>query len=371
MKYLSSFFLLFLSHNVLSAPFSTSEDLSKFDGKPVVVLWRGTHFSPTHFEDDQAQRDYMAAHGLQIPIYCAAAHKKNNVLYTDPLTPAREKSLDAVVSQIQVFFKKMEASQPITINRKGFSNRRHAFQQIYSNSTDFISGLNQPILPQTYSKYKAMVEGLPKGNPLLSFTTDVSHAGNYGYGLKDYGHIDTLDSLYDAEGHRQHTHLGYLQGIFLTDTIAKKTMPYDVVAHHKEKNIKISTHFSNNILSEKEVSFVGKMLGQAVVITLPLEIPDLYGDYPGEYRTQFGLTKKKYDNIRAIVTDKNTSVEIKQARVTRMLKELIYPAKEDGQLIYKNTLAHRARTHLREILENRENFKKGIIGLNGRVYDAE
>ncbi len=365
------FMILCIFCNASFSAFELHDDFSAFEGKPVVALWRGTYFSPTHFPTDQDQRDYMASHGLQVPIYCAASHREANITYTQPLSTKRRSVLNQSSERIQKTFKEMAISPPITIDRKQFSNRRHAFQQIYSNSTDFIAALGQEVISPTYRKYKPLLQGLPKGNPLLSFTTEVGHAAHYGYGLKDYGHIDALHSLYDENGHRQHTHVGYLQGIFLTNDIAKQTLPYDVVAHHGAGHIKISTHFSNNILSEKEVSVVGKMGGSAVVIKLPLEIPDLSGPYPGEYREKFGLTKRKYDNIHAVVTDPQTPLAQKQARVSRMLKELITPQKEDNGLVYKHTLYHKAQDVLESIFDGFDDFREGALGLDGRVYDAD
>lgn len=362
---------IFWVNSLLAFDFESHDDFSAFEGKPVVALWRGTYFSPSHFATDQDQQNYINAHGPQVPLYCAASHRTTKVSYTELLTPRKIQILEESVTQIQTIFKAMETSAAITIDRKQFSNHRHAFQQIYSNSTDFIAALGEEVIPASYRKHAPFLKNLPKGNPLLSFSTDVTHAGKYGYGLKDYGHIDSLSSLYDATGHRQHTYVGYLQGVFLTDDIAKYTMPYDVVRHHKEENINISHHFSNDILSEKEVSMVGKMLGQAVVLTLPLEIPDLSGPYPGEYRSKFGLTKRKYDNIRALITDPDQTAEKKQERITRMLKEIISPAKEDDGLVYTNTLVHKAKATLEKTFDQFDDFQKGRIGLDGRVYDPD
>lgn len=355
--------------DVFSFDFTTLDDFSRFDGKPVVALWRGTYFSPTYFETEKDQLDYMSAHRLQVPIYCAAAHKKSSISYTQRLTAVRQKNLNQVVADIQTVFKKLQTSSPITIDRQVFSNRQHAFHQRYSNSTDFINALGKETLPPSYRKYASLLEELPKGNPCLSFSTDSGHAGSYGYGLKDYGHINLIDSLYDDKGHRKTTYMGYLQGILLTDNTSRLTMPYDVVAHHNNGDIKISTHFSNDILSEKEVTFVGKMIGSAVTITLPLELPDFSTSYPGDYRNQFGLTKQKYDKIRGILTDRQTSKEDKQARIDKMLKEIIKPAREDNGLVYKNTLIYKAQGVLDRIFDGFDHFQEGIIGLDGRVYD--
>lgn len=364
-------FLIGIVTNALSFDFTKCEDFSQFEGNPVVALWRGTYFSPTYFNTPQSQRDYMAAHGLQVPIYCAAAHKKTGISYTEALTSLQETSLERTVSEIQTVFRRLGTSPQILIDRRTFLNHRHAFHQRYSNSTDFIHALGQETLPTSYRKYAPLVKGLPKGNPCLSFTTSSSHAGSYGYGLKDYGHISVLESLYDQAGRRKFSHIGYLQGIFLTDATAQQTMPYDVVKHHAHGHIKISTHFSNNILAEEEVTFVGKIPGSAVVVTVPLELPDLSGDYPAEYRKKFGLTKRKYDNIHGLVTDRQTDKDKKEARITKMLKEIIAPSKEDDGLIYKNTLSHTARAVVDTIFEGFDDHVPGVIGLDGRVHDAE
>jgi hypothetical protein len=363
-------FLTLIVINSLAFDFTAHEDFSAFEGRPVVALWRGTYFSPTYFKTEQDRRSYLAAHGVQVPIYCAAAHKKTNISYTQSLTPLQQTSLERTVSEIQTVFRRLETSPQITIDRRAFMNPRHAFHQRYSNSTDFIHALGQDTLPTSYIKYVPVLAGLPKGNPCLSFTTDSGHAGSYGYGLKDYGHIGLIDSLYDEMGHRRVTHIGHLQGVLLTDETARQTMPYDVVKHHDHGDIKISTHFSNNILAEGEVTFIGKMGGSAVVLTMPLELPDLAGDYPAEYREKFGLTKRKYDNIHDLVTDRRTSQEKKGERITKMLKEIISPTKEDDGLVYKNTLIYKARAAVDTIFEEFHEHVPGVIGLDGRVHDA-
>lgn len=366
--YLASLLILIASH-LFSAVFRHHDDFNAFDGKPVVALWRGTYFSRTHFPNQESQSNYMAAHGLQVPIYCAAAHRQIGISYTQEITPQIMSDLNKSVAHLHTLFKSMEARGPITIDRHTFSSHRHAFQHIYSNSTNFIAALSEPELPTTYRKYKPVLEGLPQGNCELSFSLDVVHGGKYGYGLKDYGHIDALGNLYDDQGHRQHTYIGYLQGIFMTDALAKQSMPYNVVAHHHAGHVTISSHYSNNILSEQEVSFVGTIPGKAVVITSPLKIPDLSGPYPGEYREEFGLTKRKYDNIRGVVTDQQTSAEHKNERIRRMLNEIIQPARVDDRLVYRHTIRYKAQEVLSHIFDGLNSHVEGIIGLDGRVHN--
>ena len=360
------FIALFFIQSGFCYEFETVGDFSAFDEKPVVALWRGTHFTPTHYPDKRSQRRYMQHHGVEVPIYSAAVHRKTQVGYDQALSDLNLKAMDLEVEALRKTFKGFEDSLQITIDKRTYNNRRDAFQQIYANSTTFISGLGSTALPTQYKKYKPMTSKLPKGNPLISFSSDIRHAAKYGYGLKDYGHLQELGPLYDEKGKRSMRYIGFLQGVFMTDHAAKRSMPYDVVLHHKADDINVKTHFSNNILSEHEVSCVGKVAGPNVVVTLPLKVPDFSGPYPGHYREEFGLTKRKYDNISNMLTDPNVTQEKKDARIQKMLNEIIYPTNQDNGLVYKYTLCHRAEDIFLD-MPGCDEFVPGVIDLNGRV----
>jgi hypothetical protein len=179
------------------------------------------------------------------------------------------------VNQIQGVTRKLEESGPIKIDGQVFHAKRDAFQQKYTNSTNFISSIGKSF----QKKYKPILEGFPEGNPLLSFSTGVKHAALYSYGMKNYGKTTTLDPEYDDVGKPANQVIGYLQCVLLTDDVAKKTMPYNVVLNHANEYIKVKTYSSCNILAENEVSLVGMVPPESVVMTMPLRVPDFSKSY--------------------------------------------------------------------------------------------
>lgn len=366
MKKIHILFLMFLCgfHSLAAAfDFSSCNDFSSFESKPVVALWRGTNFTQEYFPDKTAQDQYMNAHRILKPIYCAAAHKATGISYTKKLSSKDKGNLNQVIANVQALIRQLEKNEPITIDRQLFSTKRHAFQQKYSNSTAFIASIGGKV----QRKYKSILEGFPAGNPLLSFTTSIKHAALYGYGMKNYDSLVVLDPDYDDTGKPRNITIGYIQGILLTDKVAKEIMPYDVVLHHGAGNIKINTNPRCNILSEHEVSLVGMVPGKSVVLTLPLKVPDFSKPYDVSVVEAFGLRKTKFTNARTIITDKQTSDDVKKECVQKVIQTIIEGTPTDD-LAHDKTLSYRAKNIFEDLFEQQTvTYVKGIVNLNGRV----
>lgn len=339
------------------------EDFSFFDNKPVVALWRGTHFLPQYFLDTASKEQYIANHGVNVPIYCAAAHRKAGVSYLEAISTERIMELDTVVHGIKATFRRLEEDDPITIDGQVFHTKRDAFQQKYTNSTDFIAKIGGK--PQ--KKYKAILAGLPEGNPLLSFSTSVKHAAFYGYGLKNYGETHILDPCYDGFGKPANEVLGYMQGVLLTDYYAQRAMPYNVVLNHRSGYIKVKTYSSCNILAEHEISLVGMAPKRVVVISLPLKVPDFSKSYDHIVKEEFGLTKRKFNSAKTIITDAQSSVAAKEKKVADVMRAII-EGKPTNDLAYSKTLSYRfAHFFAEQFAEQGLTYVEGMIDLYGRV----
>lgn len=262
----------------------------------------------------------MQHHGPKTPLLSASVYTKQGLSYTEKLPLAKD--LNVVIAEIQATLKRMNQTPTVVIQGKAYPSLRHAFQEKYTNSTDFIAQLfsrptreTAPFLPADYSF---------DGNPLLSFSLDdIAHPGKYSCGLKNYGAKNQLLPEYDNEGQPKNKVLGGIYGVLLTDTLAKKAQPYNVVAHHNKKIIKVSTHFRNNILSEKEVSLAGAVPGKFVTCFIPFEVPNFKYPYNADDKTNYGLTKRRFENIRGILTDPQTPQENKDKKVHDMLQKMI------------------------------------------------
>ncbi len=355
--------LLFWSIKAFSFEFSYMDDFSHFDGKPVVALWRGTNFVQEYFPDLKSQQDYIRAHGVGKPIYCAAAHKSTGIDFTAQLNARAINVLDISVRQIRRHFENLEKEEPITIDKQVFSTRRHAFQQKYTNSTVFIGSIGI----STERKYKKILEGLPQGNPILSFSSEPKHAALYGYGVKNYGSLTALDPDYDSYGKPAHSLLGFIQAILLTNDVAKKAMAYNVVANHRAKNIKVMTNPRCNILSEREVSLVGIVPGESVVLTCKLRAPDLSVPYDHSFKEKFGLTKRRFDNARAVITDPQSPEEKKRKKVRDLIEKIIEGNQTDD-LTHENTFTYRVQSMFEDIFEKDDlEYVPGHLDLSGQV----
>lgn len=346
-----------------SAVSDTVADLYSFDNKPVVALWRGVHFLPAHFADTASIDDFNKTRINGEPLYCSSAYQSACVPYNSRLSHQNKLRMDLAVGGLRQVFTTLSNQGTFTLDKREFFTARDAFQQKYTNSTDFISRIGDG----SQSKYKGILAGLPKGNPLLSFSKHVKHPALYAYGMKDYGSNGCLNPEYDDAGKSANPILGHLQCCLLTDAEAKSCLPYDVQRNHQSGYIKVKTFSSCNILAEAEISVVGKVSGDSVVLSSPLEVPDFSGAYNHAIKEKFGLTKRRYDNAKAIIADTQTSREDKDKKVSDVLKGVI-KGKHTGDLAHENTLSYRMPKLIEEAFDEQGvDYRKGIVDINGRV----
>jgi hypothetical protein len=363
------YFLFFLC---ISRVFSFEESIidprsfGLFDNEPVAVLWRGVHFSPSVFPTSQCVNDHLLHHGVQMPIYCRAAYKNSGISLFERLTIPNQQLLDRVCVRLYSVFTDMSESYSFKLNGKTFFNARHAFQQFYTNSTDFIHRIGNN--PQ--DKYKKILQCLPEGNPLLSFSTSIKHSAYYGYGVKDYGPSNRLTLLYDDRGRPNVTYLGYIQCILLTDEASRKARAYNVVLNHNAGNIKVMTYSSCNILSENEVSLVAKVPGENVVMTIKLKAPDFSQPYNHTVTEETGLTKRKYDIARDTIMDQQISNEEKEKKVDSVLKS-ITEGNQTNDLAHNYTLTYKYANRIQEMMDiEGYNFIPGSVDLNSGISET-
>lgn len=343
------------------------EDLDYFADKPVAVLWRGTHFLKEHFPNQAARKKYWETQTVGEPMYAAAAYRQTKIpLGTQP-NERQKVLLYNVATSIQGQIDGLSRRGSISFNGTQFENQRYAFQHVYSNDYDLFGQLVRGNAP---AKYGPLIAGLKlEGNPFLSCSQSIEHSGKYGFGLKYYGDdVTILDPSYDDTGRPRNAFLGVLHGIVLDKGMAKETLPFSVPAHHAAGHIRVSTHYTCNILTEQEVSLVGRVPPNAVVLQYPITVPSFAGDYDGDYRERYGLTQRRFKNIQAVLTDAQTKPAEKKEKVTKMMGQIISSPRKDKAGYHQYTLSYRLRHEMMRRLEG-IGAEPHFIGSDGTLED--
>jgi hypothetical protein len=206
--------------------------------------------------------------------------------------------------------------------------QRHTFQQEYSNSYEgFHKRLGTLQMAGIFRQFTS------KKNPQVSTSEYVLHSSKYASGLKFLGNgSELLDPEYDDTGKPKHPYLGNLYVIMVNIDDLEQLNPYFVVHGHANNFITICTHFSRNILEEREVSFPGLIPGKYVVFSVPVRVPSFAGEYKAWYQDKYGISKRVFENKKkAIVTGKvkknetRSAVEVREAAVCGLLRTYIIP----------------------------------------------
>ena len=258
-----------------------------------VVFYRGIHFATSIFEKEdrsKARKNCKAGE----PIFSLATYDLAEVKCTNKDEKIKKKTLVPIAEGIKRFIMRQK--------------RRDYFQERYSNN---------------YNKFiwvlKAKTESKLKKNPQVSTSESFTHAGKYAFGKKFFcDDFKKLKPEYDMTGKPKHPYLGKIYVILVDVSNLEKLNPYFVVHGHANKKIKISNHFSNNILSEREVSFPGFIPGCCVVFEKAVRLPSFAGEYRKYYEQKYGMTKKSFENRKGKLRKKpdKTDPEASRKRVT-------------------------------------------------------
>lgn len=276
------------------------------NNKECVVLARGIHFSPSKFNQGDISQMRRADEASK-DIFSSAAYD------------LAQKSLGSQDDQKSI---KKQALQVRKLIKSLPKKDRDKFQEIYSNQYDiFHRNLGADAHEGIFKKFRS------KNNPQVSVAENFLHAGKYASGMKYLGKgVKSLDPKYDAEGKPKHPYLGKLFIILVSIDQIKDLAPYFVVHGHANDDIRISYHFSNNILEEREVAFPGLIPGDCIVFSMPIRVPSFKGDYKDFYEKKFGLSKRAYDARKKIITGKSKNQkDLKKETVESLLKKKILP----------------------------------------------
>lgn len=277
-----------------------------------IPLARGIHFSPTKFTKEDRSR-MRRPDDPGIPAFSSAAYDLAGI----PL--GSTKNTGAVLA------KALEIRELIT--RMPEADRAR-FQQLYSNQYDgFHRRLGTNEGNGVFQPFQS------KFNPQVSTAENFFHAEKYASGMKYLGaDVELLDPEYDDKGKPKHPYLGKLFVMLVQKDKLEELDPYFVVQGHAADDITISTHFSKNILAEREVSFPGFVPGECTVLSVPIRVPSFVGDYKTWYQEKFGLTRRVYNVRKRMITtgaflkaEKRSPEVVKANAVKTLLMNYVLP----------------------------------------------
>ncbi|MFH1643818.1 MAG: hypothetical protein ABIA74_01455, partial [bacterium] len=252
--------------------------ISGYQGKRCIVFYRGIHFSPNNFGKQQISKLRRSSE-IEKPIFSTATYDLANLNIKEDINLDDEEILNSLLTVSEELKKQIN---------KLTKDQRNKFQQLYTNQ---------------YNKFHAQLKNLgfkSNKNPQVSTSESFRHAGKYAYGQKFIGDgVKLLDPWYDENGKAKHPYLGKIYIILIDSSKIKELDPYFVVYGHANKKIKIFTHFSNNILSEREVSFAGFIPGECVVFEQIIRVPStITGEYKTYYESKYGLSKRSFSLMK-------------------------------------------------------------------------
>lgn len=301
-------------------------------GSRCLFLSRGIHFARGSFS--KADRSRIRRHNaVGQTIYASAAYDMAKVAVGSAGSPQQ---VEAAATRIRQLISHLPPAQ------------RHTFQQEYSNSYEgFHKRLGTRQMAGIFRQFTS------KKNPQVSTSEYVLHSSKYAAGLKFLGNgVELLDPEYDATGKPKHPYLGNLFVIIVNVDDIAQLDSYFVVHGHANNFITICTHFSRNILEEREVSFPGFIPGRYVVFSVPVRVPSFAGEYKSWYQDKYGISKRVFESKkRAIITgkakkdDTRSQNELRRVAVCGLLEQYIVP-------------------HLNEMVKDhieRESAQRGII----------
>lgn len=306
-------------------------DLTNFSGEKVIVLYRGVHFLSDKFNTGQ-RTQYITDLQVNQPMYSPAAYELGNQPYGGQLHDLLTQKSQEIARIINGLGDQGEC----TVKNRVYTSPRYAFQELYSNNcVGFFKQLEAP----THDYEPIFNQFDFSKNPLISFSDRIKHPAKYGFGLKNYGTNQVLLPDYDLQGRPKHPILGKLYGIILDEAAVEELKPLNVMKAHHAKELKLHSHFRNDILSEREISIAGFVPEDYVVFEMPLQVPSFTGPYPSYYQKKYGLTKTRYNHLRTLFTNPLTTQEVKDKKSQDLMGGIIEAVRQDNKLIYKNCIS--------------------------------
>lgn len=304
--------------NYIYKPISLEDRKEFFTGKTFLPFFRGLHITKNQFSNREARRKFKRTSQAGKNIYASAVYE-NAPEKDDPLD-LDEKPL-TLAKDIQDLMKQMEGLCGIIRNKKLYRNFRDYIQELYTNDYDKFHSFLMQKDPIFSNAQKTKITK----NPFVSSSDLAAHAYKYAYGLKYLGkEAIKIMPEYDVNGRPKHPYLGKIISILIPWDKVKELNPTFVLNLYAENNIWVSTHFSNNILAEREITFPGYVPGQYVLLDIPVRVPSFYKEWKNWHFDKYGLSKKKFDEFKGKILETKGQI-FQQEKAVKGLIEFIYP----------------------------------------------
>lgn len=283
-----------------------NKKLDQFAGEKVTVIYRGINYP---IKTKQKQDITVESLQQTETLYAQEAYRLSGYNTGDYVDIT---SIDSQAKKIAN-----------TVNALKRTGQYHSFQQAYSNNYD---NFFKQWLPNNKYPFET--------NPLLSFSLDFRHTALYACGLKAY-HKNVTCPNYDRNGVPKNPELGKISMVVLDEAAIEELQPYNVQLAHNQGFVKIYSHYSNNILAEKEVSIAGSVPEEYVCGEMIVTAPNFNIDYSKDIHEKcYALSKNRFNNRKGCLYD----VSKKEKTTDKILREMIFSNRKDVGGIYKNSL---------------------------------
>ena len=286
--------------------------LDQFAGEKVSVLYRGINSAP-------AAKDIVVEDIQNKAMYCQEAYRLAGGFDSTLLDKYAKQVADSVNS--------------LKRNR-GY----YAFQQAYSNNYEQFMNEYLP----SHSPFRQ--------NPMLSFSFDINHPLYYTCGLKGY-HKNAIHPDYE-DGSPKNAELGKFSVIVLDEAAIEELEPCNVPLAHSKGNLKIYSHYANNILAENEVSIPGYVPEECICAEMTVRVPNFDCEYSEDiHKNVYGLTELRFKNRKEALNSEDGL--IREKATAKIIREMI-KQKQDAKGVYKNSLEYRIRERIEKNLEKND-----------------
>ncbi|MBA3814570.1 MAG: SEL1-like repeat protein [Alphaproteobacteria bacterium] len=230
-----------------------------------IVLFRGIHYVTNLFNENSINT-HKDLNDIDVFLVSSAACSLTGKKFLAEIPGEAELTAGKLICKI---LKKFKTESEILYNKfhETYTNDHEQFHDCLETPTKGKDDLTQKAFQQyrwvfqnfAEKSYLNTWEEAVKRNPFVSFSCNAEHGLKYAMGQKSFtGGADAkLSAEYSNKGVPKNKYLGKLYTAILSPADIWKLSPTFVVDKHAKNKVEISTHPTNNILTENEVSFSG------------------------------------------------------------------------------------------------------------------
>lgn len=313
--------LLALNYFIQSDDVRKSSSANRF----CLTFSRGIHYLTNRMTQSQRQA-YRQSSQVDKPMLSSAAIDVLKVTAVDPhaATIAEQNSAGKSIREKIRALNDGDPTAPLVTSSirspEKHKNPRDALQQRYTNGYqpfhDFLTthvGEEGHFLERFSSKC----------NPFVSCSDLALHPIKYALGHKAFGKSDKeLNPGYrETFCKPMHPYLGKVCLILVSLSKLPELDPSFVLSMHAAFDITVSTHFSNNILPEREVSFPGFIEREYVKCEMQVRVPN-FQFYKPYYQRKYGLSKHIFDSFKEKISGTLHCSEERDAVLSKLYDHL-------------------------------------------------